>query len=75
MDALFWFVWFFNATLAYFQVRREQRKGNGRWTKADRLFWLAACLFGGTLLLLILLVTELGVAIGRTKWARREARW
>lgn len=75
MDAFFWFLWFFNGALAYFQVRREQRKGNGKWTRADRLFWLPACLLGGTLLLLILLLIELGMAIGKTEWAKREARW
>jgi len=75
MDALFWFLWFFNAALAYFKVRSEQRKLFEKWTKADRLFWLPACLFGGTFLLLILLLVELAMAIGRTKWAKGEARW
>lgn len=75
MNALFWFLWFFNAALAYFKVRSEQRDLFGKWTKADRLFWLPACLFGGTFMLLVLLLVELAMWIGKTKWAKGEARW
>ena len=75
MNALFWFLWFLNAALAYFKVRSEHREVFGKWTKADRLFWLPVCLFGSTLLLMILLIFDLAMAIGRTKWAKGEARW
>lgn len=75
MDTLFWFLWFFNGTLAYFKVRGEERKTNGKWTRLDRLFWLMVCLFGGTIVLLILLVGDFWITISRTNWAKREARW
>lgn len=75
MDALFWFLWFFNGALAYLRVRREERKASGKWTQVDRVFWLCICTFGGTFILLVLLMVDLGAAIGRTNWAKREARW
>lgn len=75
MDTLLWTLWLINAVLGYSKVRLDKHLAGGKWTQWDRLFWAVACLFGGTITLLILLLTDLKRSIRKSQWAQREATW
>ena len=73
----FWLIlWVIAALRAYILVRREYRSvPRGKWTQADRIFWLFICMLSGPVMLTVVFLGELATKLANTPWARREARW
>ncbi|NJL71274.1 MAG: hypothetical protein HC888_06525 [Candidatus Competibacteraceae bacterium] len=76
MTFLILILWVIAALFAYLLARRECRSlPSGKWTQADRIFWLIFCTLCGPMMLVVVLIGLLATKIANTPWARREVRW
>lgn len=68
-------LWIVSAPLSYLVVRNDFTSSFGKWTRMDRLFWLAFSMLYGPIMLIAIAGVCVFCKLSSSEWGKQEVKW